>query len=392
MSPPSRGIFIALLVLGVFGLIAVVPGAVGAAVQESDDELEPEWDSGTNFSMVAQLDADGNAQWSLSTTIELETEEDIEAYRSVAADFENGDLPPLGLEAFEAGLEGVNGHTEREMQITDIERSTASEDEIEAGNGRFTVEFTWQNFARQGNENLYIDRNVLVMSNGELWLKGLSESQSLTIIAPPEFAVDDATVGPQNGELNWQGPFGFNERSLQATFVGLNSGNGSANGDGNGTEDPSSSMPWIVIPVAALGVVLLVLFTRFEQFRNQVPSDISVRSLPLLRNKSATANGTQTEQSTERPATTAEPDEKTDDESQERDEELLSDEERVERLLSSNGGRMKQANIVKETDWSNAKVSQLLSSMEEEGRIDKLRIGRENLISFPEEDITNTDK
>jgi uncharacterized membrane protein len=71
---------------------------------------------------------------------------------------------------------------------------------------------------------------------------------------------------------------------------------------------------------------------------------------------------------------------------------LLSDEERVERLLSSNGGRMKQADIVKETDWSNAKVSQLLSAMEEEGRIDKLRIGRENLISFPDEDITELEE
>lgn len=69
------------------------------------------------------------------------------------------------------------------------------------------------------------------------------------------------------------------------------------------------------------------------------------------------------------------------------DEELLSDEERVERLLRRNGGRMKQANIVAETGWSNAKVSQLLSSMDEDNRIDKLRIGRENLISLPDEDV-----
>ena len=53
---------------------------------------------------------------------------------------------------------------------------------------------------------------------------------------------------------------------------------------------------------------------------------------------------------------------------------------------------MKQANIVKETGWSNAKVSQLLSTMAEEGTIDKLRIGRENLISFPDEDITDIDQ
>jgi uncharacterized membrane protein len=43
---------------------------------------------------------------------------------------------------------------------------------------------------------------------------------------------------------------------------------------------------------------------------------------------------------------------------------------------------------VDETGWSNAKVSQLLSAMDEADRIDKLRIGRENLISLPDEDVT----
>jgi len=79
------------------------------------------------------------------------------------------------------------------------------------------------------------------------------------------------------------------------------------------------------------------------------------------------------------------------EEDDEVDVELLSDEERVERLLDRNGGRMKQASIVKETGWSNAKVSQLLSAMEDDDRIDKLRIGRENLISFPDEDVTDLD-
>jgi uncharacterized membrane protein len=73
------------------------------------------------------------------------------------------------------------------------------------------------------------------------------------------------------------------------------------------------------------------------------------------------------------------------------DLDLLSDEERVEHLLEQNGGRMKQATIVKETGWSNAKVSQLLSSMDEEGQIEKLRIGRENLISLPGEGVGDLD-
>ena len=72
-------------------------------------------------------------------------------------------------------------------------------------------------------------------------------------------------------------------------------------------------------------------------------------------------------------------------------EDFLTDQERVCQLLQENGGRMKQATIVKETGWSNAKVSQLLSAMEDDDRIDKLRIGRENLISFPDEDVTDFD-
>jgi uncharacterized membrane protein len=63
----------------------------------------------------------------------------------------------------------------------------------------------------------------------------------------------------------------------------------------------------------------------------------------------------------------------------------------VEHLLEQNGGRMRQADIVSETGWSDAKVSQLLSAMADEDRIDKLRLGRENLISFPDVDGTDDD-
>ncbi|PSP87096.1 IclR-like transcriptional regulator [Halobacteriales archaeon QS_4_69_34] len=62
--------------------------------------------------------------------------------------------------------------------------------------------------------------------------------------------------------------------------------------------------------------------------------------------------------------------------------ELLTDEDRVLALLEEHGGRMKQAAIVEATEWSKAKVSRLLSGLDEEGRIEKLSIGRENIISL----------
>ena len=64
------------------------------------------------------------------------------------------------------------------------------------------------------------------------------------------------------------------------------------------------------------------------------------------------------------------------------DEELMTDEDRVVKLIRENGGRMKQVNIVEETGWSKSKVSMLLSDMEDDGTISKLRVGRENIISL----------
>jgi len=92
-----------------------------------------------------------------------------------------------------------------------------------------------------------------------------------------------------------------------------------------------------------------------------------------------------TESATDRGASPAEPAAESDEASKE-DLSLLADDERVLRLLERNGGRMRQAKIVSETKWSDAKVSQLLSSMADDDEITKLRIGRENLISLPEID------
>lgn len=57
-----------------------------------------------------------------------------------------------------------------------------------------------------------------------------------------------------------------------------------------------------------------------------------------------------------------------------------TDADRVEKLLAANNGYMKQSAIVEETDWSKAKVSRLLTRMDEHGRIRKDKDGRENVI------------
>jgi uncharacterized membrane protein len=66
-------------------------------------------------------------------------------------------------------------------------------------------------------------------------------------------------------------------------------------------------------------------------------------------------------------------------------EDLLSNEERVLRLLERRGGRVKQKAVVDELGWTEAKTSQVVGSLREEGKIESFRLGRENVLALPQE-------
>lgn len=69
------------------------------------------------------------------------------------------------------------------------------------------------------------------------------------------------------------------------------------------------------------------------------------------------------------------------------DSRILSDEDRVLRLVESHGGRVKQSTLSDELAWSHAKVSLLVSSLTEDDKLGKVRIGRHNLLMLPEHDF-----
>ncbi|MFC4450162.1 helix-turn-helix transcriptional regulator [Halorussus aquaticus] len=62
------------------------------------------------------------------------------------------------------------------------------------------------------------------------------------------------------------------------------------------------------------------------------------------------------------------------------EEAMLTDEDRIRELLTTYGGRMKQADVTEETDWSKSTVSRKLSKMEEKGLITRVQVGRGNLV------------
>ena len=64
-------------------------------------------------------------------------------------------------------------------------------------------------------------------------------------------------------------------------------------------------------------------------------------------------------------------------------EAIVTPEERFVRLVSENGGGMKQGEIVSAVEWSESTVSRRLSKLEDDGTITRYQIGREKLVFLP---------
>lgn len=358
------------------------PLVMGAA----PDEL-PTRENRTTFHV--ELQSSGDASWQVSETFNITTDEEAEAFEQLGQQFEEGEFDELWLPVFELAVDEVDESTDRSMRLSDESRTSTVRGEGVNRTGELLLSFTWESFGSVEDNRLIIDEEVLTLQSGDLWFPGLTADQQLTIRPPEGYAVDDATIAPTGSSLIWTGPVEFDELSLQATFLG-NSGSDSTDRitdeNGNG-EEGLALLPWLF--VGAIFAITLVLALVGYRRGGLVVLDDYLDGDSEQATETKEGKRVDVEDATQTETTTADgPEAASDDEI---DVELLSDEERVERLLENNGGRMKQADIVKETDWSNAKVSQLLSAMDEDDRIDKLRIGRENLISFPDENVADFD-
>jgi hypothetical protein len=344
------------------------PALVGPPFARIDEPVVTE--------LYVEPDPQGNAQWTVSVRYNLSSSADRAAFTEYGREFEAGDAD-VGLDAafFRTLASEASRATGREMSIQNPTRNAT----VRNGTGVLSLSFTWTNFVTDTDSGFVIQDAVLMPDN-RTWLASIGPTQRLVVETPTDYQVTDTRFGLDNGSVVVEGPHTFREPltiSYQQTA----------------TEEPEpSSPPWSLI-VGALLLGLALAAAGYVRWRGA--------SLPTMDDDSGTEpdGPPDVDDGGESTATTDDEELSTDDErpSTGDDEEpstaddgidpsLLSDEERVEYLLDQNGGRMKQARIVKETGWSDAKVSQLLSTMADEGRIEKLRLGRENLISLPDEE------
>lgn len=340
-------------------------------------------DIAVNTSIVISLDTAGNARWTIIETFNTTTGSQQRAFQDIATEFEASEVSgyELGFDAFVEASRRVDAETTRDMRITDSQRQGT----LDGDTGQLSLSFTWENFARVQDGDVILD-DVYETDQG-LWFQGLGANQNLTIRSPNEYGFAEFTVSESTSlvdrQLKIEGPVTFSNKTLQAVLVG-NSGAPDGTADDGTPAEPapddggSAAVGPMSLILGGLGIFAVVIVVSvFAVGRERLAT--LIQKPPQTDEEETDAEQAEEVPEPAGPVNTEEP---------EVDTELLSDEERVERLLDQNGGRMKQANIVKETGWSNAKVSQLLSAMEDDDRINKLRIGRENLISFPDEDVT----
>ena len=325
--------------------------------------------------------ANGSARWTFHYERRLTNDSETEQFRTFADRFEENETQlyeDFRRQASALAAAGEN-ETDRSMDAVAFSRSADVEEELGTSTSTGVVEmsFTWTGFA-------VVDGDRVVV--GDVFEDGLyvGPDQALVVHAGDDLAFDSVSPSgePSAGTLEssdtvtWPGEQRFTDNRPRivlapadaVTTEAPDDGRTDSNGSDSTTADSgSNTLVSDALPILALVAALALGAVAVVALR---------RNGTLFGDESAAAgtSGTDSPGTGAGPATPSEP--------AVEDEELLSDEDRVVKLLNENGGRMKQVNIVDETGWSKSKVSMLLSDMEDEGTISKLRVGRENIISL----------
>ncbi|MEZ3116843.1 helix-turn-helix transcriptional regulator [Halobaculum sp. MBLA0147] len=393
--------------------------------------------AGTTFTV--SLRSDGDALWAVRARYRLSGPAERAAFDRLAGDYEDGNAtvgpdPTVWRRAATRAADA----TGRTMTVQAVDRRARL---VNDSVGELRLRFEWTAFANRTGPRQFRVGDAFRTSEGS-WLPRIGSNQTVVLEAPPDSRVTDTGQYPlDDARIRVAGPQDFTEQPLTMAYT-LAAPTTTTPPPSENRSPPTTSPPTaspvppgdgddtLLFGAALLAVVLAVVALIAYQgglggatvsppndgdggpttdtgggSPPGASADATVENGSGVAGTAAepdtetagsggdattggtTAGGTSPEGATEATADdTAADDEETEDD--ERDVELLSDEERVERLLERNGGRMRQADIVSETGWSDAKVSQLLSAMADEGRVDKLRLGRENLISFPDVDDT----
>lgn len=327
--------------------LVVGPGLAGA--QAGGPLLQTEAIDPDNVALRANVSEDGNATWAIEYSVRLDDENETAAFEDLQSDIAANESKYSAQfeRRMRTPVDAAENATGREMAIRNVSVTTERR-QIPQQFGVVRYSFEWVGFAA-------VDGDRLVVGDA---LEGmfLNENARLVVSWPDDYEVRELRPDPDNSgdtSATWFGPreFGRDEPHVVVGPPRL---------------FPTSgwSLGFVAIVVAGLGAGLW--------YRNRLP--------PLPSTVGAERSDSD---AADEPSDVEE-----DGASEDRPRELLSPEERVVSLLEERGGRMRQQEVVSELDWTAARTSQVVGELREQGTVETFRLGRENVLTFPDDEDT----
>ncbi|MGB9963422.1 helix-turn-helix transcriptional regulator [Halobacterium hubeiense] len=367
-------------VAGLLVVAAVAAPAAGAGAPDgplgvAQEEFDPD-----DVTLSAALDEDGSAAWSFNYRMELATENETEAFEELQADVDANrssyvDRFRARIASTVASAENATGRN-MSVENVSVETRLQSGGEFSESYGFVEYTFEWEGFASTDGDR--------VVAGDALEGFYLNEQTSLQLSWPDGYAAVDTDPPADDStatSVRWSGPEEFGVDQPRVVV---------APADPAGTaEEPtettvaSGGESSVVLPalVGALVAVLVLAVAGWLYVRR------GGDGLPSAPTSGGTGGGGAASEPD--PAPDAEESDAAAGAASEPDPpaELLSNEERVQKFLREQGGRAKQQAVVEAMGWTEAKTSQVVKDMRENGELESFRIGRENVLKLPDADV-----
>ncbi|ABS54813.1 Uncharacterized membrane-associated protein/domain-like protein [Methanoregula boonei 6A8] len=287
-------------------------------------------DYATTYTITLQ--PDGSALWTVEYRTPLSTESDIADFQEYSANITSVYLPQLEDLIQHSSSEAATA-TSRPMSIGNFSGNAVVQTSPTGQFGVVTYTFAWTNFS--------VPEGGLVAGDSFAGGLYLDKDSALILRYPPGYSVTSADPAPdqQSGNsLTWYGEREFGAGEPQVVLA-------------------APSLPFLPL-IALIVAVILVAVAGFAVYRRK--------------------------RSPREPE--AEPDEPGDLSPVLSSADLASLEDRIIGLLKAHGGERFQSEIVRELGLPKSTVSSTLNDLHHQGKIQKIKKGRENLIRLAEED------
>ncbi|MFA9517947.1 helix-turn-helix transcriptional regulator [Halopenitus sp. H-Gu1] len=353
-----------------FLAVLVIPGGSGTAtaLDLGGGSVAAQDIDADRVTLRAKVLESGNAAWRIEYRTRLDTDDREAAFEDLQEDVRQNESTYTDRfrSRMQSSADAGATATGRSMTIRDVSVETQRR-ELPEAYGVLIYEFEWTNFAVVSDDRITAGDAIAGLF--------LEEEQRLTLAWPESHDLQNVRPTPdetRSDSVTWTGPTDFanDEPHIETAPSGV----------------LGTGIGWL--PIAIALVVVLVFLAIVMAYRHRG------------RDRRSLAGGDSGEVA-ESPVT--EPETEREDEFESKPggdtgsgaavgseaEELLSNEERVLRLLREHGGRMKQQDVVQTLGWTDARTSQIVSDLRDEGKLESFRLGRENVLRLPEADTVD---